>query len=117
MYVGGRVVYFKDKWNFVDTFSLLCFIIFYTMRIYIAINPHADTISLWECSKLVNCFNLFFIWIKISWYLKLQSSLGVMTQLVTGVMNGAIPFLVLYLFWVGLFVLISYNLGANENLA
>jgi hypothetical protein len=117
MYVGGRKVYFKDKWNWIDSISLLNFIAYYTLRIYIDKNPDEDNIVPWECSKLINCFVLVFIWIKISWFLKLYSGLGLMTQLIVGVMNGAIPFLVLYLFWVGLFVLISYNLGANENLA
>ena len=117
MYVGGRKVYFKDKWNWIDSISLLTFIAYYTIRIYIANNPDEDNIALWECAKLVNCFVLTFIWAKISWFLKLYSGLGLMTQLIVGVMNGAIPFLVLYLFWVGLFVLISYNLGNNEELA
>ena len=82
MYVGGIKVYFKDRWNWVDCISLMCFILYYAMRIHIALNPEVeegDNIVLWECSKLVNCFNLFFIWIKISWFLKLQKDLGVMT--------------------------------------
>ena len=70
MYVGGGVrVYFKDRWNFIDCFSLISFIVYYALRIYIDNNPDGDNIVMWECSKLINCLNLFFIWFKVSWFL------------------------------------------------
>lgn len=60
---------------------------------------------------------LLSISLKISWYLKINSDLGLMTELIIGVLGAVSPFLVIYLLWVSIFAIIAYTLGANQSLA
>jgi len=57
------------------------------------------------------------IWLKITWYQKLQADLGLMQQLLIGVIKAFMPFLVIYLFWVLFFALVSIILENNRSLA
>ena len=53
----------------------------------------------------------------MTWYQKLNPDLGLMQQLLLGVLKAFLPFVVIYMFWVIFFALISISLGDNESLA
>jgi len=112
--VDGLSVYLKDKWNWMDISTLIIFVAFYSISMYQEINIDASP-YLSDVIRIFNVFILISIWIKISWFLKLNSDLGLMTQLIVGVLGAIFPFLIIYLLWVLLFALISFTLGANKE--
>jgi hypothetical protein len=71
MYVYGARDYFGDFWNWTDCISLAVFFTYYSLRMYIDINPDIATENLWETCKLLSVLILLNIWLKISWFLKL----------------------------------------------
>jgi len=71
MYVYGAKTYFKDLWNVNDCISLTIFFTYYSLIMYIDINPDVNTMKQWDISKILEVFILFNIWLKISWFLKL----------------------------------------------
>jgi len=77
------------------------------------IEKHPDDID--NIYKLVASTVLVFTWFKLSWFCKMNKSLGLMTQLLLGVLGAVIPFLVIYFIWVFLFALVAKVLGANRG--
>jgi hypothetical protein len=77
------------------------------------IEKHPDDID--NIYKLVASTVLVITWFKLSWFCKMNKSLGLMTQLLLGVLGAVIPFLVIYFIWVFLFALVAKVLGANRG--
>jgi len=71
MYVEGAITYFKDKWNWIDCLSMINFMTYYASKIYIDNNPDVNTYNLTELARILEVFILLFMWLKISWFLKL----------------------------------------------
>ena len=117
MKVQGIKVYFSSPWNWFDTITPIVYIILSKINLSIAEHPDADNHDLIEWRRVLNTIMLTSIWFKMTWYQKLNPDLGLMQQLLLGVLRAFLPFIVIYLFWVIFFALNSIVLGNNESLA
>ena len=125
MRVEGLRTYITDPWNITDQLSIVYPIYFFK----VIANPgnalanmhHAkaykdgnvDTTE--ESKVLVILSGLIFLYImiKITYFFKLNDSMGLMSTLLIGVFKGVVPFLIIFLTFVVCFSMMSAILGGN----
>jgi len=126
MYVEGFGSYFKNLWNVSDLMSIV-YPIYVGMinktncvqslpKMHHAKHYVQDFIHLTEEAKamiLMRVVIVFYILIKILYFLKVNDSLGLMTTLLLGVFKGVGPFLVIFFLLVIFFAVMAAILGAN----
>lgn len=115
MYVEGPREYFSSGWNYIDILTLPIYITYVVMTIMskpLDEELYSDTEMI---IRLLRAANLIAIALKISYFQKISESLGLMQQLLMGVMSAVIPFMVIYLGWVCIFALMTVTLGANHS--
>ena len=72
MKVQGLKDYFSDPWNWVDTLTPPVYVALSLVNLSIADHPGANMHDLIETRRVLNTFMLSTVWLKITWYQKLN---------------------------------------------
>ena len=80
----------------------------------------AGTVVTTEMDKvliIMNALIFLYITLKLIFYFKINDDMGLMSTLLVGVFKGVVPFLIIFLFFVACFSIMTVILGGNQNLA
>jgi len=55
--------------------------------------------------------------LKLTYFMKVNEKMGLMSALLLGVFKAVIPFLGIFFLWIGFFATMSFILGSNQSLA
>ena len=117
--VQGLRAYFYDKWNIIDQLNPILYFVFFGLSFQYGTDSSDITKSsnMHNLLKLLKCFIIITSWFKLTWFQTQFKSLGLLQQLLIGVISAVIPFLCFYFFWVLFFAIVATILGANKSLA
>ena len=76
-----------------------------------------DTTELDKVLVILNALIFMYITMKVTYYMKINDSMGLMSTLLVGVFKGVIPFLIIFFIFVSSFAMMQVILGGNQNLA
>ena len=112
--MNGIKSYMKNGWNSIDILTPPIYFVFCSLKTYYhPIVPDSDIDRVLMLLKVaILCTTV----IKISWFQKIRTDLGLLQKLLFGVFKALIPFLAIYFLWILFFAMVFSTLDSNKSI-